>query len=70
MKQITRHHPLLVTLHWVLAVLIIAECPRDFRVRDDTQLRPSENQCSAGHMPGGVVIVALMAVRFISEYGH
>jgi cytochrome b561 len=30
MKQITRYHPLLVTLHWVLAVLIIA--------RGDTQL--------------------------------
>jgi cytochrome b561 len=24
MKQVSRYHPLLVTLHWVLAVLIIA----------------------------------------------
>ena len=24
MKQVSRYHPLLVTLHWVLAILIIA----------------------------------------------
>jgi cytochrome b561 len=26
MQQVSRYHPLLVTLHWVLAVLIIALC--------------------------------------------
>jgi cytochrome b561 len=37
MKQISRYHPLLVTLHWVLAVLIIAELPLGFfRTRGDT----------------------------------
>jgi len=30
MKQITRYHPLRVTLHWVLAVLIIAELSLGF----------------------------------------
>jgi cytochrome b561 len=30
MKQVSRYHPLLVTLHWVLAVLIIAELTLGF----------------------------------------
>ena len=32
MKQVSRYHPLLVTLHWVLAVLIIAALVMGFFV--------------------------------------
>jgi cytochrome b561 len=54
-----------VTLHWVLAVLIIAELSLGFFGLGDKQLRPSKIGLLRVPMPGGVLIVALTVVRFI-----
>jgi cytochrome b561 len=66
MKQIFRYHPLLVTLHWVLAVLIIAELTVGFFGLAAT---PNSDPRKIGilrvHMAGGVLILALMVLRFI-----
>jgi cytochrome b561 len=66
MKQISRYHPLLVALHWVLAVLIVAELSLGFFGLAAT---PSSEPGKIGilrvHMMGGVLILALMVLRFI-----
>ena len=66
MKQVSRYHPLLVTLHWVLAVLIIAALTIGFFVLAAT---PNANPQKIGvlriHMAGGMLILALMVIRFI-----
>jgi cytochrome b561 len=66
MKKISRYHPLLVTLHWVLAVLIIAELMLGFFGLAAT---PSSDPRKIGilrvHMTGGGLILALMVFRFI-----
>src|SRR5262249_10685640 len=66
MKQISRYHPLLVALHWVLAVLIIAELTLGFFGLAAT---PNSDPRKIGilrlHMVGGVLILALMVLRFI-----
>jgi cytochrome b561 len=66
MKQISRYHPLLVTLHWVLAVLIIAELTLGFVGLAAT---PNSDSRKIGilrvQMMGGVLILSLMIFRFI-----
>ena len=66
MKQVSRYHPLLVTLHWVLAVLIIAALAVGFFVLAAT---PNADPQKVGvlrvHMAGGMLTLALMAIRFI-----
>ena len=66
MKQVSRYHPLLVTLHWVLAVLIIAALTIGFFVLAAT---PNADPQKIGvlriHMAGGMLILALMVIRFI-----
>src|SRR5262245_5170178 len=66
MNQISRYHPLLVTLHWVLAGLIIAELTLGFFGLAAT---PNSDPRKIGilrlHMMGGVLILALMIFRFI-----
>jgi cytochrome b561 len=66
MKQISRYHPLLVTLHWVLAVLIIAELSSGFfGLAATSNSDPQKIGLLRVHMPGGVLIVALTVIRFI-----
>jgi len=66
MKQVSRYHPLLVTLHWVLAVLIVAALALGFFVH---VAMPNSDPAKIGilrvHMAGGMFILALMAIRFI-----
>jgi cytochrome b561 len=66
MKLVSRYHPLLVTLHWALAVLIIAELSLGFFA---LAAMPSSDPQKIGilrvHMAGGVLILALMVIRFI-----
>jgi cytochrome b561 len=66
MKQISRYHPLLVTLHWVLAVLIIAELSLGFfGLAATSNSDPQKIGLLRVHMPGGVLIVALTVIGFI-----
>ncbi len=65
MRQVTRYHPLLVTLHWLLAVLIIAALGVGFFMlaalpNDD----PAKIRVLLVHMAVGMAILALMAIRF------
>jgi len=66
MKQVSRYHPLLVTLHWVLAVLIIAALAIGFFVLAPTpNAEPQKIGVLRVHMAGGMLILALMVIRFI-----
>jgi cytochrome b561 len=66
MKQVSRYHPLLATLHWVLAALIIAELILGFF---GLAARPNSDPRIVGilqaHMLGGMLILVLMVFRFI-----
>ena len=65
MKQASRYHPLLVTLHWVLAVLIIAALAIGFFVLAAMpNVDPQKIGVLRVHMAGGMLILALMVIRF------
>jgi len=63
---VSRYHPLLVTLHWLLAVLVVAMLCAGFLLLAPM---PSTDPQKIGilliHMSVGMSIPALMAVRFI-----
>jgi cytochrome b561 len=66
MKQVSRYHPLLVTLHWVLAALIIAQLILGFfGLAATPNSDPQKIATLQLHMAGGVLILALMVIRFI-----
>jgi cytochrome b561 len=66
MKQVSRYHPLLVTLHWVLAPLIIAALSIGFFVLAAMpNADPQKINVLRIHMAGGMLILALMVIRFI-----
>ncbi len=66
MKQVSRYHPLLVTLHWALAFLIIAALTLGFFGFAATpNSDPQKIDILRAHMAGGMLILALMAIRFI-----
>src|SRR5215475_14039471 len=62
--QVSRYHPLLVTLHWLLAVLIIAALALGAFVMAPTpNTDPMKLEALRSHMLGGSVILVLMLVR-------
>jgi cytochrome b561 len=66
MKQVTRYHPLLVTLHWLLAFLIIAALLAGFfLLARMPNSDPQKIRVLLVHMAAGMTILALMVVRFI-----
>jgi len=66
MKQVSRYHPLLVTLHWLLAILIIAALIVGFFVLAATpNSDPRKIDVLLVHMSVGMLILALMLIRFI-----
>jgi cytochrome b561 len=66
MKQVSRYHPLLVTLHWVLAALIIAMLSVGFfMLAAMPNSNPQKITVLMWHMSGGMLILALMTIRFI-----
>lgn len=62
MKLSPAYHPLLVTLHWALAVLIVAELIVGV-LSVQSESDPHKIVLLRWHMAGGVTIVALMLVR-------
>lgn len=65
MKQVTRYHPLLVTLHWLLAALIIgALIVGFFWLAAMPNSEPQKLGVLRVHMAGGMLILALMIFRF------
>lgn len=66
MTPVLRYHPLLVTLHWVLAVLIIAALAVGFLwLAEMPNSDPEKIAILRLHMAGGMLILALTVVRFI-----
>lgn len=66
MNPVVRYHPVLFALHWVLALLIIGALAVGFfwlAATPDTD--PQKIGILRVHMAGGMLIVALMAVRLI-----
>jgi len=62
--QVTRHHPALAALHWVLAFLIIADLTIGtvvlVHIPNDA---PKKLEGLRAHMSGGLAILALMSLR-------
>ncbi len=66
MSQVSRYHPLLVVLHWLLAILVpvalvlgawvMAKIPND---------SPAKIDALRGHMAGGLLILTLMLLRLL-----
>ena len=66
MKQVFRYHPLLMTLHWLLALLIIAALAIGFFwLAAMPNADPQKVGILRVHMAGGMLILALMGIRFI-----
>jgi len=66
MKTASRYHPLLVTLHWLLAALILAALAVGFFLlasMDNSE--PRKIVVLRWHVAGGMLILALMIVRFV-----
>jgi cytochrome b561 len=65
-KQVSRYHPLLVALHWLLALMIIAALSLGFFWLAATpNTSPEKITILRWHMAGGMLILALMIIRFI-----
>jgi len=66
MKAVSRYHPLLVTLHWLLAVLIVAALAVGFfGLAAMSNADPRKIAVLRLHMAGGMLILALMVVRLV-----
>ena len=65
----TRYHPALVTLHWVLAALIIISLVMGRAVlKDMPNADPEKVQVLIGHMIFGTLILLLMLVRIVVRF--
>src|ERR1700738_2508984 len=63
---VSRYHPLLVLLHWLLAVLIVAMlCIGCMVLEPMTNVDPQKIDILLIHMSVGMLILALMVIRFI-----
>ncbi|MGO9329251.1 MAG: cytochrome b [Steroidobacteraceae bacterium] len=66
MKQVSHYHPLLVTLHWLLAVLIITTLVVGFFLLAAVPNTDAQKIVDLRlHMAVGILILALMVIRFI-----
>ena len=64
-----RYHPILVTLHWILAILIIVALIMGSQVLATTPNSAPEKMTSLqGHMSIGVIILVLMLVRLVIRF--
>lgn len=64
MQHVTRYHPLLVALHWLIALMIIGMLIGGFLVVSKMpNTDPEKVQLLMGHMIGGVSILTLILIR-------
>jgi cytochrome b561 len=73
MIQVSRYHPVLVVLHWFLAVLITAALALGALVMVNIpNSDPMKLEALRSHMSGGSLILGLMLVRFFirSQTAH
>jgi cytochrome b561 len=66
MPEVSRYHPLLVGLHWLLAALIVAALALGALVMAKIPSSdPMKVEALRGHMVGGALILVLMLVRLL-----
>jgi cytochrome b561 len=65
MNQASRYHPLLVALHWLLAFLIVGALMVGVWLASTPNSDPEKIGVLRWHMAAGILILALMVVRFI-----
>ena len=66
MRSASRYHPVLVTLHWLLAVLIVAALVVGFAILASMDnAEPRKIVVLRVHMAVGTLILFLMIVRFV-----
>jgi len=66
MRYPSRYHPVLVALHWALALLIIAALALGaLMMAKMPNSDPMKIEALRSHMTGGVLIVLLMALRLV-----
>lgn len=70
MTPVTRYHPALVALHWLLAVLIVAALALGaFVMAKMPNSDPQKLEALRSHMSGGTLILILMLVRLFVRRG-
>ncbi|HET7490566.1 MAG TPA: cytochrome b/b6 domain-containing protein [Bradyrhizobium sp.] len=70
MSQALRYHPVLVVLHWLLALLVpTALALGTFVMARIPTNDPTKIDALRGHMAGGVFILTLMLVRLVMRSG-
>lgn len=66
MKHVTRHHPLLVALHWLLALMIVVALVIGlFVLKATPNSDPLKIDALRTHMGGGMLILVLMGIRLV-----
>ena len=66
MSLVSRYHPALVVLHWLLALLIIAALALGALVMVNIpNAHPMKIEALRSHMAGGIVILVLMLARLL-----
>jgi cytochrome b561 len=67
---VSRYHPLLVALHWVLAFFIIAALALGaLALAKIPTSDPAKIEALRAHMSGGMMILALMLIRLVVRTG-
>jgi len=68
MPKVSRYHPMLVALHWILAFLIVAALALGALVMVKIpNIDPTKLEALRSHMIGGAVILLLMLVRLVAR---
>jgi cytochrome b561 len=66
---VTRYHPLLVTLHWLIAVLIIGNLAAGKLLLESLpDVDPQKLEVLRLHMLGGLTILLLLAGRLVTRF--
>ncbi|HLX16472.1 MAG TPA: cytochrome b/b6 domain-containing protein [Bradyrhizobium sp.] len=69
MPQVSRYHPLLVVLHWILALLIpVALVLGTLVMAKIPNSDPMKGEALRGHMAGGILILTLMLLRLLIRF--
>ena len=64
----SRYHPLLVVLHWGLAIFILAALGLgSFKMAPLPNTDPMKSEALRAHMTGGLIILGLMVLRLITR---
>jgi cytochrome b561 len=65
-KIVSRYHPVLAALHWVLAALLLGMLLSGFFGLSATEnTNPAKLAVLRWHMQGGMLVLALMVLRFV-----